>query len=229
MNPKLLWFVACIVSTVSWQALAEEKKSVNIAVVNMAYVFENYAMTKDLETLFDERRQAAAAEAESRKAAIEAKRKDLVVRKPDSKEFAQIEQEITRMEIEFQVWATHQEKALKDGHKRWFLRIYKNVQDVAAQIATESNIDLVLTYREVEEDATDSLALREQLLLKKILYFDDRIELTSAVLIRLNEKYDKDGGAAGLRFGLASPSNESPDPTGGEHLTATSDPSRPIR
>ena len=206
MNPKLLLLALCAVSVFSGRVLAEGQ-DVNIAVVDMAHLFENYAMTKDLEVMFDERRQAAAAAAESKKAAIEAKRKDLVARKPESKEFAQIEQDISRMEIEFQVWATHQEKSLKDEHKRWFLNIYKNVQNVVAQVAKESSVDLVLTYRKMDEDAGDSLALREQLLLKNVLYFDDRIELTQLVLERLNEQYDKDGGASSLRVGLAAPSN----------------------
>ena len=176
--------------------------------VDLAFNFEKYAMTKDLEAMFDERRRAAAAEAERKRASVEAKRKNLLALKPESAEFAQLEQEITRMEIEYEVWAAHQEQALKRDHKRWLMRIYKNVKDGVAQIALGSKIDLVLTYDQLTEDAPDSIALRQQILLQKIIYFDDRIDLTQAVLSQVNAKYEADGGAAGLRLGLTSSFDE---------------------
>ncbi len=209
MNPKWVLGVLCVVLALPGSAPADEK-NVNIAVVDLTFIFENYGMTQALEDLFDRRRQAAAAEAESKRAAVEAKRKDLLARKPESKEFAQIEEEITRMQVEFEVWAALQEKRLKDDHKRWLMQIYTNVRNAVAEIATESNIDMVLTYDKLTDDAPDSVALRQQILLQKIIYFDDRIELTQAVLARLNEKYEKEGGATGLRLGMAPPLEKLP-------------------
>ena|GEM_PF-1063589 len=207
MNPKWLLCAAWVVLAMPGRAPAQEK-NVNVAVVDLAFTFEKYAMTKDLEAMFDERRRAAAAEAERKRASVEAKRKNLLALKPESAEFTQLEQEITRMEIEYEVWAAHQEQALKRDHKRWLMRIYKDVKDAVAQIALSSKIDLVLTYDQLTEDAPDSIALRQQILLQKIIYFDDRIDLTQAVLSQVNAKYEADGGAAGLRLGLTSSFDE---------------------
>ena len=209
MNPKWALCVAWVVLAMPGSAPAQEK-NVNVAVVDLAFIFEKYAMTKDLETMFDERRRGAAAEAERKRASVEAKRKNLLALKPESAEFAKLEQEITRLEIEYEVWAAHQEQALKRDHKRWLTRIYKNVKSAVAQIALGSNIDLVLTYDQLTDDAPDSITLRQQILLQKIIYFDDRIDLTQAVLTQVNAKYDADGGAAGLQLSRASPFDRLP-------------------
>ncbi|MCP4590443.1 MAG: OmpH family outer membrane protein [bacterium] len=202
MSPRWLLYLLCGVVLFPCQVLAEEGGT-RVAVVDLAFIFEKYAMTRDLETAFEERRRRAATEADSRREAMESKRKKLLPLKPDSREFADLEQELTRLQIEFEVWATLQEKSLKEDHKRWLLRIYTNVREVVAKLAVESQIDLVVTYDRLAEDAPDSLALRQQILLQNILYFNDRIDLTQTVLARVNEQYDRDGGAAGLRLSAA--------------------------
>ena len=209
MNPKWLLGVLCVVLAMPGRVAAEEK-NVNVAVVDLAYVFENYAMRTALEQMFDERRRAGLAEAEQRRAAIRSKQEGMLALKPESKEFAELERQISRMQIEFEVWATYQERGLKEDHKRWFLRIYNNVRETVAEIATRSKIDLVLTYKPLEEDAPDSLALQRQILLQNTIYFDDRIDLTRAVLTRLNDRFEADGGASGLRLGRAATDHSLP-------------------
>ena len=110
------------------------------------------------------------AEAESRRAAIEAKRKSLIAFNENSQEYTALEQDLTRMTIEFEVWANLQEKRLKDEHKRWLLRIYNNVKEAVSAIAATSHIDLVLTYEQLIDEAPDSITLRQQILLKKVIF-----------------------------------------------------------
>jgi Skp family chaperone for outer membrane proteins len=219
MYPKRFVGVLSLVLAISGRTLAEEKK-VNVAVVDLASIFEKYAMTKDLEAAFDARRRAAAEEAANKKTAIDKKREALLARKPESKEFAELEQEVTHLEVEYEVWASVQEKSLKADHKRWLMRIYNNVREAVAEVAAPAHVDLVLTYDKLTEEAPDSIALRQQILLQKIIYFDDRIDLTQAVLTRLNEKYEKAGGAAGLKLTMASPLDELRDAAGEQLFSA---------
>ncbi|MCK4659628.1 MAG: OmpH family outer membrane protein [Phycisphaerae bacterium] len=208
MKSKWITLVICGAFTMPGRASAQEK-NVNVAVVNLSHLFERYVMTKDLEAKFEGWRTATAAEAEKKRSAVESRRKDLVALKPESKQFDELEQEITRMEIEYEVWVTQQEKAIKNNHKRWLMRIYKDVREAVAAIALDAKIDLVLTYEQLTEDVPDSNALRQQILLQKIIYFDNRIDLTQAVLARINQKYEKAGGAANLQLSQASPFRES--------------------
>jgi len=170
----------------------------SIAVLNVARVFEAYEMTRDLEALFETARRAAADEAEKRRNDTEQMRRALAAFDPNSEDFARREQELSRAEIEFQVWSKSTERRLKNDHLRWMRKIYRNTQDVISGIARERKIDIVLTYDELTNDAPDSVALRQQILLQKVIYHDDRVDITDETLRRLNEAYRKTGGIRSL-------------------------------
>lgn len=171
----------------------------NIAVVNLAQVFDGYRMTKDLEQQFDNRRRAIGDQAENRRFAVEKQLAALQAFDPASRDYAERREELRRMEFEFKVWVSMEEQRLKDEHMGWLRRIYDDVREVVADVARARGIDLILTYDELSPDVPDSLALRREILLKKVLYFNDRVDLTAEVLGRLNERYQDRGGAASLR------------------------------
>jgi Skp family chaperone for outer membrane proteins len=166
----------------------------NVAVVDVARVFEEYEMTRDLEALFDQARRSAAEEADKRRRELDERQRALAAFDPASEDFVRREAELSRKEIEFQVWTAETERRLKINHKRWLLKIYQNTKDTVAAIAKERNIDLVLTYDRLTEDAPDSVTLRQQILLQKVIYNSERIDLTSEVLTRLNKAYKDAGG-----------------------------------
>ena len=186
--------------------------AVNTAVVDVARVFEEYQMTRDLEAKFDERRRALAEEAERRHNNIEQMRRGLAAFDPSSKDFARREKDLLQEEVAFQVWSRYEEKKLKDNHKAWLLQIYRSTQTVVAEVAQERSIDLVLTYDRLAEDAPDSVTLRQQILLQKVIYHSDRVDITNEVLDRLNKAYREQGGLRSL--GDAPPAPEAPDRTG---------------
>jgi Skp family chaperone for outer membrane proteins len=170
-----------------------------IAVVKLAQVFDGYKMTKDLEQQFDERRRAIGEQAEDRRYAVEKQVAALQAFDPASKDFAERREELRRMEFEFKVWVSMEEQRLKDEHMAWLRRIYDDVRQAVADVSGARGVDLVLTYDELSPDVPDSLTLRREILLKKVLFFSDRIDLTDEVLGTLNESYEKKGGATSLK------------------------------
>jgi Skp family chaperone for outer membrane proteins len=200
--------LALLVASVLAGAQAARAET-EIAALNVARVFELYEMTRDLETLFDQARREAADDADKRRDGIEQQRKALVAFDPVSEDYRRREQELDRAELEFQVWSKSTERRLKGDHLRWMRLIYKNTQEVIAQIAQERSLDMVLTYDELTDDAPDSMALRQQILLQKVIYHDKSRDITDEVLRRLNEAYRKSGGIRSL----AAPESSQP---GGE-------------
>jgi Skp family chaperone for outer membrane proteins len=170
----------------------------DIAVLDIARIFEGYQMTRDLEVRFDDKRRAATEEAQTRRNNIEQMRSALAAFDPTSEDFAKREAEMQRAETEYEVWSSVEEKRLKAEHKRWLMQIYRNTQAVVGQVAEERGIDLVLTYDQLADDAPDSLALRQQILLQKVIYHSARVDVTDEVLRRLNDAYKAHGGAASL-------------------------------
>ena len=170
----------------------------SIAVLDLARVFEEYEMTRDLEEMFDQKRRAAAEEAEQRRASMEQMRRALAAFDPVSADFARREEDLTRAQVDFEVWSGLTEKRLKADHKKWLLKIYRHTQTTVAEIATQRQIDVVLTYDKLTDDAPDSIALRQQILLQKVIYHSARIDITDEVLTRLNGSYRSSGGIRSL-------------------------------
>lgn len=192
--PLRVVFVLPLLLSSTQNANAQSK----IAVIDVAQVFESYDMTRDLESMFNAQRRQLAEEAEQRRSSIEQMRRGLAAFDPASTDFATREQDLIRAEVEFQVWSTHSEQRLKTNHKRWLLAIYRNTQATVSRLSNERNIDLVLTYDRLTEDAPDSVTLRQQILLQKVIYHHSRIDITSEVLNRLNNEYKSTGGIRSL-------------------------------
>ncbi len=170
----------------------------NIAVVNLAAVFEKYQMTRDLEERFGRRREEVKAESRGKQENIALLRNALEQFKPGTADFRQREEELVRSEIEFEVWLEVQERRLKSEHKSWLESIYRNTQEVVARIAAQRGIDLVLTYNDLEEDAPDSLAFKQQILLRTVIFASPRTDVTAPVIETLDAEYRNSGGTAAL-------------------------------
>ncbi len=160
-----------------------------VAVINLSKVFDQYRMTKDLEAKFDERRRAMAAEAQKKQDEINVKRQALASFKPGTIDHKTRRNELTEMQMNFEVWAATKEQLMRDSHKDWLLRIYHDVRDAVQTVSKAQNIDLVLTYEEVTDEAPDSKTLRQQLMLEKVFYFDPKLDLTQTVIEEVNKKY----------------------------------------
>ncbi|HEV8261140.1 MAG TPA: OmpH family outer membrane protein, partial [Burkholderiales bacterium] len=146
--------------------------------VNIAEVFDKYEMTKGLEEHFEHQRQALAERAQARRDEMDAKRRALLEQfKPDTAEFEERQEELERMQVDYEVWAGVEEKRLKKQHKHWLMTIYRNVREQVRQVAEMRGIDMVLTYDTLTEDAPDSQALRQQILLQKVIYSSPRVDL----------------------------------------------------
>jgi Skp family chaperone for outer membrane proteins len=177
-----------IASALAMPAQAAEN-GVKVAVINLSQVFDQYRLTKDLETKFDEKRREMAAEAQKKQDEINVKRQALASFKPGTADYRTRRAALTEMQMTFEVWAGTREQLLRDSHKDWLLRIYNDVRGAVAETAKEQGIDLVLTYEEVTDEAPDSKTLRQQLMLEKVFYSSPRLDLTQTVIERVNKQY----------------------------------------
>jgi len=206
----------------AWTAPAQPAPapgSPKIAVLNLPVVFDGFRMTKDLEGHFEQRRQNIGAEAERRRQVMDGQRAALEAFDPASQDYTDRRDQLLHDQVEYQVWLEFEEQRLKNEHMGWLLKIYRQVRETVAQHAGKQGIDLVLTHDDLSDDIPDSLTLRREILLKKVLYFSDRIDLTDVVLEELNRRYAADGGAASL-------DNAGPPPPAPVERTQPAEPPR---
>ncbi|UCG15506.1 MAG: OmpH family outer membrane protein [Phycisphaerales bacterium] len=176
--------------------------STNVAVINLSVVFDRYRLTKDLEAKFTTRQRQMEGEAQKQRDEIEVKRQALASFKPGTDDYDTRRDEITKMVIEYQIRTEVKKEQLRESHKQWLLKIYQDVRGAVAAVAKEDGVDLVLTYEEVTADAPDSKALRQQLLLEKVFYFGEKLDLTEKVISRVNADY---AGPESIQLGAAGP------------------------
>jgi len=184
-----------------------------VAVINLAAVFEQYVMTQDLEQLFAQRRQDVKAAADTKQDNISVMKNALEQFKPGSADYKSREEELVRAEINYQVWAEVQDRRLKAEHKSWLERIYKDTQETVSKIASDRGIDLVLTYRDLDPGAPDSVAFKQQILLRTVIYANKRVDLTEETIRLLDGDYRQKGGPAILQLnqtGIGSVGKPSP-------------------
>ncbi len=177
----------------------------NIAVVNLTQIFDRYQMTRDLEQMFDERRQSITAAAERKRDDVKLKRQALMDMKPGTPDFAQREEALIEAEVQFQAWLEIQERRLKNQHKSWLEMIYNHAREVIARISQERGIDLVLTYNDILDEAPDSVAFKQQILMRSVIYANARVNLTDIVVETLDSDYQRRGGAATLKTNAPQP------------------------
>lgn len=175
----------------------------SVGVINIAEVFDGYQMTSDLEGLFQLRDQRFKEQSKDRLGQLEARRKELEAFAPNTPDFEERRQELIRLEMEYQVWGSYEQRRMVDEHMRRLLQIYEDTQSAVRTVADARGLDLVLTYDRLSEDAPDSTALRQQILLRKVIYANDRIDLTRVVLEELNRAYQQRGGVESLKLGEA--------------------------
>ncbi len=194
-----LWLATTCATLLLQQPAQGGSEPIRIATINIAEVFDKYEMTRGLEDRFERERQASAEQAQTRRAELDAKARAIVEQfKPDTREFEERQLEYLRSESEFQIWADYEKKRLAHEHKRWLRTIYRNVRDMVRQISEARGIDVVLTYDQLSDDAPDSNALRQQILLQKVIYSSPRVDLTREVTDRLNQEFQKSGGAGAI-------------------------------
>lgn len=182
-----------------------------IAVVNLTQIFERYQMTRDLEQMFDEQRQTITATAEKKRDDINLQRNAIQDLKPGTSDFVAREESLIQSEVEFQAWLEIQQRRLKERHKNWLKMIYHDVQTVITGIAEKRSIDLVLTYNDLEDDAPDSAAFKQQILLRSVIYANSRVDLTEPVIDALDAEYQRRGGPASIQIhGAARPVTKQP-------------------
>ena len=100
--------------------------------------------------------------------------------------------EIQQATMELEVWAKMQEQNTQLEQARQFAEIYQSANDAAGEVAQSMGFDIVLQAG----DLPDLMSLNVQQLQsivqsRKVLYAGDNVDITQAVLQRVNANFDQ--------------------------------------
>jgi len=172
-------------------------QATNVAVVNVAKVSEKYLKTADLESQFDVTRRKVAQERDAMKQKSDNANKSLQEElKPGTEEYRQRKKEIAVMDAELQWFTESEGQKIEQGLAVSLRSIYDDIRAVAKEVAEEKGFDIVLASDQLPNETPDSpTQVRQHILLQKVIFWNDKVDITEEVVSRLNAKY-KAGGTA---------------------------------
>ncbi len=181
---------------------AEEAAAVNlpIAVVDMVKLFNENDQWKAINGGLTKKRQAQEAEAEKRKEEIAAKQKQLEAYHPDTPDWVKCSEDLLQLQTRAEIWVRMEKVRVEAQKKRWVERNYADVTKAIAEIAAKRGLAMVLTKEEIEPNTEDSNRLFAQIINRKVVYVDKRLDITDEVLKRVNEEFKLGGGEGSLKF-----------------------------
>jgi len=176
-----------------------------VAVVNVPQASEQYQKTSDLEARFDALRSELNKQRDDLQGRVERTRRSLQEElKPGTDEYRARRKESAMLEAELQYFMESEGKGIEAGLARSLRTIYDDIHAMVQRVAQEKGFDVVLAADQLPSEIPDSPnALRQQIMLQKVLYWNPRVDLTSEVVARLNSQYQAAGGKNSL--GMAKP------------------------
>jgi len=177
-------------------AAAAQEGGIRVAVCNPARVFEQMDERKVIQDRLNNDREKLKVEAARRKLEIQEMIKDRDNLKPDSPQYQEKNEAIMRRTVEFEVWARLREQEMIRAEKEHIKALFDKIRAAAKEEAEARKIDLVLAERKPELGDMANLTpdqVRAALGQTDVLYSNERVDITSAVVLRLNKAYATGG------------------------------------
>lgn len=186
------WMVVTLVSLGQAEGLATT--ATRVAVVNVPAVSERYLRTDDLERQFESKRVKLAQERDTLRESIDRTTRSLREEfKPGTEEYGQRAKKLVLLEAEMQWLVESQGRRIERELAASLRAIFGDIQDMIAKLADEKNIDVVLAVDVLpDETPLGTSQARQQIVLQKVLYWRPSVDLTDALVVRLNAWYKEE-------------------------------------
>lgn len=161
-----------------------------VAVCNIANVLGDYQRAKDLSNELKEQRDVIEAENKKRIKKAEELQTQLEGYKNGSPKYDETLQAAQRHEIDRRVWLQMKQQEMLRTHRRLLEEMYNDIHKAVADVAREKGFDIVIQSQPTELQAAKEIEhLVTQIDRQKVLYNTPGVDITEAVLLRVNEGY----------------------------------------
>lgn len=164
-------------------------KPTSVAVLDVKEVLENYERAKDLMDDLQKGRMQLEAEDKERKKAIDRIEAEMQQLKKGGTEYEKRAKEGQKLVIERDVWKKFRTSVLLGEHHGLTRILYEDIRKMAALVAEQQGIDIVLYIEHRMPETRSSPELGKVLESRKVIYAAAGADLTETVLKRLNQAH----------------------------------------
>lgn len=184
-------------SSFATSAIAQTSPSANatrfgIAVVDISYIFKNYAQFKTAMNGMKTDIQQAESKLKAENSSIEALAEKAKQYQPSSDEFKQLDEEIARKKAELSIKMSRIRKEFVEREAKVLYDTYMQVKNTVQYYAQQNNIGLVVKFNGDPINASNPKAV--QIGINQLVVSQNNIDITPAVLELLN----RGGSPAGV-------------------------------
>lgn len=196
------------------QAAASPTPSGRIATLDVVRIFNECAQIQDLNSMMKEEAEDFTKEASQRRKVIEEKQLELSAFKPGTVDFELRRKDLIRMNIEANVWLKVSEQVIEQEKFDWTRIVYENALQASAEMAREKGFEIVVQSTdfkpgEIEQNIS---TLRRVIQDRAVIYRSPQVDLTDAVIRRLDRDYQAAGGKKQLKKASMSTGVSKPQP-----------------
>ncbi|QDV90141.1 Outer membrane protein (OmpH-like) [Phycisphaerae bacterium RAS2] len=190
-------------------------------VIDLIRIFNECQQILDLNDQIKKKTDDYGKEAAERRKRIEDKQTALNAFKPGTPDYEARRTELVRANIDANVWLKVAEQEIEQDRYTWTIKVYEKACEMAAVVAKERGMDLVLqrtAFRPDEIQEQSVQAIRRIIQDRVVVYNSDDLDITEAVIAKMNADYRNDparpkiGSASGPTFGGGSGSSDGNEP-----------------
>lgn len=167
-------------------------ESSRIAVVNVDRVFNNLAERRAVGSEIQAQAEALQQEGRDRRQELEDLQEDFQLLAEGSDEATGVREQLEQKAVEFDVWQQVSQRRLETEQALRVGAIYRKINDTVEQIADREGYDLVLFDEDVPDfsGAQNQQQVAGRIQNRKVLYANDRLDISDRVLQRMNNAYE---------------------------------------
>src|SRR5262249_17828163 len=113
--------------------------------------------------------------------------------KPDTAQWAQLNDQLTQKKIDFQSWSQYTNESMLQQQKQQIMTLYNKITAGAGKVAAQRGIDLVIAEQkpEIPADITpvNIDQLRDLLGRRNVLYSTEAVDISSQIIALMDADY----------------------------------------
>lgn len=160
-----------------------------VAVCDLGELFAKYQRSKDMIDKLEKDRQAFVAEGQKRVAQLEDLGQQIEGYVEGKPEHAKLFEKIQRASIELEVWKKMQQSRILAKHLAMTKTLHQQITVAVSEVAKERGLDLVIQFDPKKVEASNAQELVMKIRSREVLYSDPNMDITAAVLQKLDETY----------------------------------------
>ncbi len=160
-----------------------------VGCVNVVVVFNGFQRQKDLTEEMNQLQARLQEENRQRRDKIDALQAELERLDPDDPTYVQRTRDLLAQQIDYKNWVDLRQADLTREVGLWTVKIYREILKATEALAEREGYDLILYKGEFEPTSMDPETVKDLIRANQVLYAHNSIDLTQAVLDKLNNDY----------------------------------------